>query len=123
MRATGLRREAPAARFSPAHSPFSLAPRVPGGYLFSVRLAAPLPPPQSAGRGVGGEGASGDPPFVGMGHPPKTLRCPNCKKLLPLREQYAGQLMKCPLCTGTSPAPPLPVPPPAPPPPPPPTPA
>lgn len=29
------------------------------------------------------------------------LQCPNCQKLLQVPEQYAGQLMKCPLCGGT----------------------
>jgi hypothetical protein len=59
------------------------------------------------------------------------LLCPNCQKMLTVPEQYAGQLMKCPLCSGNftvptvsagatpaavaAPAPPL-APPPAPPP-------
>lgn len=57
------------------------------------------------------------------------LLCPNCQKMLTVPEQYAGQLMKCPLCAGTftvpalPPAPSLSEPPPAPPPPPSPTPA
>src|SRR5262249_937155 len=29
------------------------------------------------------------------------LLCPNCGKMLTVPEQYAGQLMKCPLCAGT----------------------
>jgi len=28
------------------------------------------------------------------------LLCPNCQKMLTVPEQYAGQLMKCPLCSG-----------------------
>jgi hypothetical protein len=28
------------------------------------------------------------------------LLCPNCQKMLQVSEQYAGQLMKCPLCEG-----------------------
>ena len=51
------------------------------------------------------------------------LLCPNCQKMLTVPEQYAGQLMKCPLCNGTFTVPTLPVSPPAPPPPTPPTPA
>src|SRR5262249_25394014 len=46
------------------------------------------------------------------------LLCPNCQKMLQVPEQYAGQLMKCPLCTGTFTVPALPqapAPPPAPP--------
>ena len=27
------------------------------------------------------------------------LLCPNCQKMLTVPEQYAGQLMKCPLCS------------------------
>jgi hypothetical protein len=46
------------------------------------------------------------------------LLCPNCQKMLQVPEQYAGQLMKCPLCTGTFTVPALPQAP-APPPPPP----
>jgi hypothetical protein len=46
------------------------------------------------------------------------LLCPNCQKMLTVPEQYAGQLMKCPLCAGTFTVPALP--PAAPPPPPPP---
>jgi hypothetical protein len=58
------------------------------------------------------------------------LLCPNCQKMLTVPEQYAGQLMKCPLCSGTftvpalpgapsvEPAPAFSSPPPAPPPPP-----
>src|SRR6202008_3614086 len=45
------------------------------------------------------------------------LLCPNCQKMLQVPEQYAGQLMKCPLCTGTFTVPALPqapAPPPAP---------
>ncbi len=51
------------------------------------------------------------------------LLCPNCQKMLTVPEQYAGQLMKCPLCAGTFTVPGLPpatsaaAPPPAPPPP------
>lgn len=29
------------------------------------------------------------------------LLCPNCQKMLTVPEQFAGQLMKCPLCAGT----------------------
>ena len=29
------------------------------------------------------------------------LLCPNCQKMLTVSEQFAGQLMKCPLCAGT----------------------
>jgi hypothetical protein len=43
------------------------------------------------------------------------LLCPNCQKMLTVPEQYAGQLMKCPLCNGTFTVPTLPVSPPAPP--------
>lgn len=51
------------------------------------------------------------------------LLCPNCQKMLQVPEQYAGQMMKCPLCTGTFTVPALPQAPAAPPPPPPPAPA
>lgn len=46
------------------------------------------------------------------------LLCPNCQKPLTVPDQYAGQLMKCPLCNGTFSVPGL-APPSAPPPPPP----
>jgi hypothetical protein len=36
------------------------------------------------------------------------LLCPNCQKMLTVPEQYAGQLMKCPLCAGTFTVPALP---------------
>ncbi len=36
------------------------------------------------------------------------LLCPNCQKMLTVPEQYAGQLMKCPLCSGTFNVPALP---------------
>jgi hypothetical protein len=36
------------------------------------------------------------------------LLCPNCQKMLTVPEQYAGQLMKCPLCGGTFTVPALP---------------
>jgi hypothetical protein len=36
------------------------------------------------------------------------LVCPNCQKMLTVPEQYAGQLMKCPLCAGTFTVPGLP---------------
>ena len=36
------------------------------------------------------------------------LLCPNCQKMLTVPEQYAGQLMKCPLCNGTFTVPALP---------------
>ena len=36
------------------------------------------------------------------------LLCPNCGKMLTVPEQYAGQLMKCPLCSGTFTVPALP---------------
>jgi hypothetical protein len=45
------------------------------------------------------------------------LLCPNCQKMLTVPEQYAGQLMKCPLCAGTFTVPALPSAPAAPPPP------
>ena len=49
------------------------------------------------------------------------LLCPNCTKMLTVPEEFAGQLMKCPLCGGTFTVPGLPgaAPPPSPPPPPP----
>lgn len=50
------------------------------------------------------------------------LLCPNCQKMLQVPEQYAGQMMKCPLCSGTFTVPALPQAPPPPPPPPAPTP-
>jgi hypothetical protein len=36
------------------------------------------------------------------------LLCPNCQKMLTVPDQYAGQLMKCPLCNGTFTVPSLP---------------
>src|SRR5262249_49448655 len=36
------------------------------------------------------------------------LLCPNCGKMLTVPEQYAGQMMKCPLCMGTFTVPALP---------------
>jgi hypothetical protein len=36
------------------------------------------------------------------------LLCPNCQQKLTIPDQYAGQLMKCPLCNGTFTAPALP---------------
>jgi cytochrome b561 len=36
------------------------------------------------------------------------LLCPNCQKMLTVPEEFAGQLMKCPLCTGTFTVPGLP---------------
>lgn len=36
------------------------------------------------------------------------LLCPNCQKTLTVPEQFAGQLMKCPLCSGTFTVPALP---------------
>ncbi|MBL8799658.1 MAG: hypothetical protein JNM56_37595, partial [Planctomycetia bacterium] len=56
------------------------------------------------------------------------LLCPTCQKPLEVPEQYAGQMMKCPLCNNTFTVPVLPqmpsaAPPPPPPPPPPPSPA
>jgi hypothetical protein len=36
------------------------------------------------------------------------LLCPNCQKKLTVPDQYAGQLMKCPLCNGTFTTPSLP---------------
>jgi hypothetical protein len=36
------------------------------------------------------------------------LLCPNCQKMLTVPEQFAGQLMKCPLCAGTFTVPGLP---------------
>jgi hypothetical protein len=38
------------------------------------------------------------------------LLCPNCQKRLTVPEQFAGQLMKCPLCAGTFNVPGLPAP-------------
>lgn len=38
------------------------------------------------------------------------LLCPNCQKMLTVPEQFAGQLMKCPLCSGTFTVPALPPP-------------
>src|SRR5262245_26948033 len=38
------------------------------------------------------------------------LLCPNCQRMLSVPEQYAGQLMKCPLCNGTFTVPALPQP-------------
>ena len=36
------------------------------------------------------------------------LLCPNCQKMLTVPEQYAGQLMKCPLCSNNFTVPALP---------------
>jgi hypothetical protein len=36
------------------------------------------------------------------------ILCPNCQKKLTILEQYAGQMLKCPLCGGTFTAPALP---------------
>lgn len=36
------------------------------------------------------------------------LLCPNCQKMLTVPEEFAGQLMKCPLCNGTFTVPGLP---------------
>src|ERR1700756_5726080 len=36
------------------------------------------------------------------------LLCPNCGKMLTVPDQYAGQMMKCPLCSGTFTVPALP---------------
>jgi hypothetical protein len=36
------------------------------------------------------------------------ILCPNCQKKLTILEQYAGQMMKCPMCGGTFTAPALP---------------
>ncbi len=36
------------------------------------------------------------------------LLCPNCQKMLTVPEEYAGQLMKCPLCNGNFTVPALP---------------
>jgi len=36
------------------------------------------------------------------------ILCPNCQRKLTILEQYAGQMMKCPLCAGTFTAPALP---------------
>lgn len=36
------------------------------------------------------------------------LLCPNCQKMLTVSEEFAGQLMKCPLCSGTFTVPGLP---------------
>jgi len=40
------------------------------------------------------------------------LMCPNCQQKLTIPDQYAGQLMRCPLCNGTFTAPTLTAPPP-----------
>src|SRR5439155_27342045 len=32
---------------------------------------------------------------------PMNILCPNCQRPLTVQEQYAGQMMKCPLCGGT----------------------
>jgi hypothetical protein len=39
------------------------------------------------------------------------LLCPHCQKMVTVPDEYAGQLMKCPLCANTFPAPALAVPP------------
>jgi hypothetical protein len=36
------------------------------------------------------------------------LQCPHCHKMLSVPEEFAGQMMKCPLCGGTFPTPSLP---------------
>src|SRR5262245_36729946 len=36
------------------------------------------------------------------------LLCPNCQKMISIPDQYAGQIMKCPLCSNTFTAPALP---------------
>src|SRR5262245_52784109 len=36
------------------------------------------------------------------------LLCPNCQKMITIADQFAGQLMQCPLCSGTFTAPMLP---------------
>src|SRR5262245_19679954 len=36
------------------------------------------------------------------------LLCPSCQKMLQVPEQYAGQQMRCPLCSNTFTVPPLP---------------
>jgi len=36
------------------------------------------------------------------------LQCPNCQKMLNIEDKFAGQLMQCPLCSGTFTAPVLP---------------
>ena len=46
--------------------------------------------------------------FVQAGPHSMNLLCPNCQKMLTVPEQYAGQLMKCPLCAGTFTVPGLP---------------
>jgi hypothetical protein len=46
--------------------------------------------------------------LVDTGHTSMNLLCPNCQKMLTVPEQYAGQLMKCPLCNGTFTVPPVP---------------
>src|SRR5712691_9866367 len=40
------------------------------------------------------------------------LMCPNCQQKLTIPDQFAGQLMRCPLCNGTFTAPALSAPPP-----------
>src|SRR6516225_5171125 len=40
------------------------------------------------------------------------LMCPHCQQKLTIPDQYAGQLMRCPLCNGTFTAPALSAPPP-----------
>src|SRR5438270_11075967 len=39
---------------------------------------------------------------------PMNLLCPNCQQQLSVGEQYAGQLMKCPLCNNNFTVPALP---------------
>jgi hypothetical protein len=36
------------------------------------------------------------------------LQCPNCQKMLSIPDEYAGQMMQCPLCKGTFSTPALP---------------
>src|SRR5205807_2326346 len=51
-------------------------------------------------------------PFCRAGSRPMDFLCPSCQKMLTVPDQYAGTLMKCPLCQNTFQAPALPAKPP-----------
>src|SRR5207244_222603 len=57
----------------------------PAGYLSSTGRAVP---PR----------ATRDPRPPRQAKPAMNLLCPNCQQQLSVQEQFAGQLMKCPLC-------------------------
>src|SRR5439155_16195896 len=40
--------------------------------------------------------------------PEMNLACPNCQRMITIADQFAGQMMQCPLCNGTFTAPMLP---------------